>query len=107
MDTIFLNSDQAVNRADYMMVTATKNYIKLNYDKIQYNQKEVEFFGETYTTKAYKPSNAKIKAITKIPKPACLKDLQTLLDMLQYLSKFSSRITEPAEPLHDLMKKHA
>ena len=40
-------------------------------------------------------------------KPTCLKDLQTFLEMVQYLSKFSPRIAEIAEPLHDLMKKHA
>ena len=66
LDTIFLNSDQVLIIADDMMVigyqqdesdhdiaftkfleTAKKNSIKLNYDKIQYQQKEVEFFGET------------------------------------------------------------
>ena len=62
---------------------------------------------KTYSTKGCKPSNAKIKAITEMLKPACLKDLQTFLGMVQYLSKFSPRITELAEPLHDLTKKHA
>ena len=42
-----------------------------------------------------------------MPKPICLKDLQTFLGMVQYLSKFSPRIAEIAEPLHDLMKKYA
>ena len=60
-----------------------------------------------YTTKGHKPSNAKIKAITEMPKPTCLKDLQTFLGMVQYLSKFSPRIAELAEPLHNLTKKHA
>ena len=36
-----------------------------------------------------------------------LKDLQTFLGMVQYLNKFSPRIAEIAEPLQDLMKKHA
>ena len=125
LDTIFLNSDQVVIIIDDMMVigyqpdesdhdiaftkfleTTKKNNIKLNYDKIQYKQKEVEFFGETFTAKRCKPSNAKIKAITEMPKPACLEDLQILLGMVQYLSKFSPRIAELAEPLHDLTKKH-
>ena len=67
----------------------------------------MEYFGKIYTTQGHKPSNTKIKALTEIPKPACLKDLQTFLGMVQYLSKFSPRIAEIAEPLHDLMKKHA
>ena len=42
-----------------------------------------------------------------MPKPENLKDLQTFLGMIQYLSKLSPRIAELAEPLPDLMKKHA
>ena len=71
--------------------TAKKNNIKLKYKKIQYKQKEVEFFGKMYTTKGHKPSNVKMKAITEIPKTACLKDLQTFLGMVQYLSTFFSQ----------------
>ena len=40
-------------------------------------------------------------------KPENLKDLQTFLGMIQYLSKFSPQIAELAEPLRDLMKKNA
>ena len=58
--------------------------------------------------KGCKPNNAKIKAITEMPKPACLKDLQTFIGMAQYLSNFfPPRIAEQVEPLHDLTKKHA
>ena len=126
LDIIFLNLDNVMIIADDIMVigyqedegnhgiaftklleTVKKNNIKLNYDKIQYKQKEVEFFGDTHTTIGHKPSNAKIKVITEVQKPACLKDLQTFPGMVQYLSKFSPRIAELAEPLHDLTKKHA
>ena len=40
-----------------------------------------------------------------MPKPTSLKDLQTFLGMIQYLSKFSPRITDLAEPLCDLTQK--
>ena len=89
-----------------LLETAKTNNIKLNFDKIQYKQKEVECFGETYTTQGCKPSDTKVKAITERPKPENLKDLQTFLGMIQYLSQFSPRIAELAEPLCDLMKKH-
>ena len=83
-----------------------KNNIKLNFDIIQYKQKEVEFFGKIYTRQGCKASDTTVKAITEMPKPTCLKDLQTFLGMIQYLSKFSPRIAEIAEPSHDLTKKH-
>ena len=58
-------------------------------------------------TQGCKPSNTKVKAITEMPKLTTLKDLQTFLEMVQYLSKFSPRIAEIAAPLRDLTKKHA
>ena len=88
-----------------LLETTKKNNIKLNFNKIQYQQKEVEIFGETYTTKGHKPSDMKIKAITEMQKPTNLKDLLTFLGMVQYLSKFSPRIAEIAEPLWDLMEE--
>ena len=80
-----------------LLETTKKNNIKLNFDKIQYKQKEVEFFGKTYMTQGHKPSTTKVKAITKMPKPTTLKHLQTFLGMVQYLTKFSPRVAEIAE----------
>ena len=88
-----------------LLETTKKNNIKLNFDKIQYKQKEVEFFSKTYTIQGCKPSDMKVTAITETPKPTTLKDLQTFLGMVQYLSKFLPRIAEIAEPLRDLTKK--
>ena len=90
-----------------LLETAKKNNIKLNVDKIQYKQNEVEFFGETYTTQGHRPSDTKVKAITELPKPENLKDLQTFLGTVQYLSKFSPKIAELVELLQELMMKHA
>ena len=67
----------------------------------------MEFFGKTYTIPGHKPSDTKATAITEMPKPTTLKDLQTFLGMVQYFSKFSPRIAEITELLRDLMKKHA
>ena len=69
LDSIFLNLENVMIITDDTMVigyqehkwdhdkaftqlleTAKKNNIKLHFDKIQYKQKEVEFFGKTYTT---------------------------------------------------------
>ena len=99
--------NETMTRHTELLETMKKNNVKLNFNKIQYKQKEVEFFSETYTTQGHKPSDMKVKAITEMPKPTTLKDLQTFLGMVQYLSKFLSRIAEIAEPLGDLTKKHA
>ena len=43
-----------------LLETAKKNNIKLNFNKIQYKQQEVEFFGKTYMRQGCKPSDAKV-----------------------------------------------
>ena len=49
--------DQAFSN---MLQTAQKCNVKLNYDKLQYTQDEMEFFGEKYTTSGHKPSKDKL-----------------------------------------------
>ena len=42
-----------------LLQTTQKCNMKLNYDKLQYKQDEVEFFGEMYTTSSHNPSKDK------------------------------------------------
>ena len=43
--------------------------VKLNYDKLQYKQNEVNFFGGTFTANSHKPARSKVSAITAMPSP--------------------------------------
>ena len=86
-----------------LLDTAWKNNVKLNYDKLQYKQVQVDFFGETYTTDGRKPSSDKVEVITSMPQPANRKELQSFIGMVNYLSKFTPRLSELAECLHDLI----
>ena len=62
--------DQAFTQ---LLETAKKNNIKLNFNKNQYKQKDVEFFGKTYMAQGHKPSDTKVKTITEMPQPTNLK----------------------------------
>ena len=46
-----------------LLQIARKCNVKLNYDKLQYKQEEVEFFGETCTTSSCKPAKSKVSTI--------------------------------------------
>ena len=81
-----------------------KCYVKLNYDKLQYKQDEVEFFGETYTTSGCKPSKDEVAAITSMPSLTNEKQVQSFIGMINYLSKFSLRLSELAEQIRELSK---
>ena len=87
-----------------LLETARKCNVRVNFDKLQYKKIEVDFFGETYTTSACKPAQSKISAITEMPAPACMKQVQSFIGMVSYLSKFSVRLSELANPIRELSK---
>ena len=88
-----------------LLNTARKCNVHLNYKKLQYKQKEVEFFGEMYTLDGWKPVQNKIKAIKEMPAPQCKKQVQSFIGMVNYLSKFSARLSKLTEPIRELCKE--
>ena len=86
-----------------LLETARCN-IRLNFDKLQYKKTEVDIFGKTYTTDGCKPAQSKVPAIMNMPAPTCKKQVQSFIGMVNYLSKFSARLSELAEPIRELSK---
>ena len=80
-----------------LLQMARKCNVKLNYKKLQYKCTEVNFYGETYTTDGCKPAQSKVTAIVEMPSPTSKKAVQSFVGMINYLSKFSPRLTELAE----------
>ena len=72
--------------------------------KLQYKHNEIDFFGETHTISGHKPARSKVSAITAMPSPTNKKQVQSFIDMINYLSKFSLRLSELAEPIRELSK---
>ena len=88
-----------------LLQTARKCNIKLNYDKLKFKCTEVNFYSKTYTTDGHKPAQNKITAIVKMPPPSSKKEVQSFISMINYLTKFSPRLTELAEPIRELVKE--
>ena len=74
--------------------------MKLNYDKLQNKQDEVEFFSEAYTTSGCNQS--KVSTITVMPLPTNRKQVKSLIGLVNYLYKFSLRFSELADLIRDL-----
>ena len=77
---------------------------KLNFDKLQYKQNEVYFFGETYTTTGHKPAGNKVSAIAAMTSLNNKKQVQLFIGMTNYLSKCLQRLSELAELIRELSK---
>ena len=88
-----------------LLQPAQKCSVKLNNDKLQYKKDEVDFFGETYTTSSHKPAKRKVSAITAVPSLTNKKQVQSFIGMVNYLSKFSPRLSKLAKPIRELSKE--
>ena len=88
-----------------LLETARKCNVQLNYDNLQYKKTEVDFFGETYMIDGCKPAQTTVTAITTMPEPSCKKEVQSFISMINYLSKFSARLSELSEPIRELSKE--
>ena len=94
--------DQALTT---LLQTAKACNVRLNYEKLQYKQAEVEFIGEVYTVNGHKPAQSKVKVIVEMPPPSCKKQVQSFIGMANYLSKVSAHLSELAEPIWELSKE--
>ena len=84
---------------------ASESNMKLNSEKLTVGATQVEYFGHLITDQGLKPDPEKIKAIQMMPPPTNKKELQTVLGMITYLSKFAPQLSETTKPMRDLLKE--
>ena len=51
-----------------------------------------------------KPAQTKVSAITSMPESSCKMQVQSFIEMVNDLSKFSARLSELAKPTRELPK---
>ena len=91
--------DQALTT---LLETARKCNVRLNYDKLQY-KKEGDFLGRLIPPMVACQLKAKLKQSLRCQLQLA-KKVQSFIGMINYLSKFSARLSELAEPIRELCK---
>ena len=81
-----------------------KHDLHLNLDKIRINVDSVPFFGQTLTKNGLTMDENKWKVIQDWPIPTNIKELQSFLGSVNYLSKFIPYLSAHRKPLQDLLK---
>ena len=79
--------------------------MKLNKTKRQTGKQSIVFLGHIISSEGIKIDPSKTEAITKMPLPRSVNDLQRFLGMISYLGKFIPNLAEHATPLRNLLKK--
>ena len=88
-----------------LLLSAKACKVRLNYEKLQYKQTEVEFLGETYTVNGHKLVQSKVKAIVEMSPPNSKKQVPPFIGMVNYLPKFSACLSKLTEPIPELSKE--
>ena len=84
---------------------AREKGVKLKKQKCEIKIPEVVYIGDKITKDGIKPDESKIDAILNLPSPENKKDVERLLGMVTYLSKFIPNMSTLTEPLRALLKQ--
>ena len=96
------------DRAFKAMLDATrKNNISLNSSKMQFRQTSVTFYGHVITDSGLKPSTDKVEAIQNMKTPESAQEVLSLMGMVTYLTRFSTKLAALSAPLRELNRKNA
>ncbi|XP_056009478.1 uncharacterized protein K02A2.6-like [Ostrea edulis] len=102
--------DQALHK---VLAKARQTVLKFNKDKLHVAVDKVKYFGHILTSSGNEPDPEKVAAIRDMPPPSSKAELQTVLGMMSYLSKFAPNLSNITSlmrtkiPLADtLFRKH-
>ena len=79
--------------------------LKLNREKLQLKCTETPFIGHVLTPEGIKPDPGKVEAVLKMERPSDVAAVRRLVGLVNYLSKFLSKLSELCEPLRRLTHK--
>ena len=79
--------------------------VLLNKGKCQFNVSQLDFLGYVVSERGIEPSPVKVEAINEAPVPTNLTELQSLIGMVTYYSRFVPHFSEILSPLYELTKK--
>ncbi len=91
-------------RLEKVLKKARDINLKLNKKKCKFGCKEVNYVGHLLTGEGLKPTAERVSAIAGMPEPTDIHELETLLGMIAYVSKFIPNLSELNAPLRELKK---
>ena len=106
-DIIGLNStfEAHVKSLKQMFSALQAAGLTLKPTKLQFGQKEMEYFGYVISKKGISISADRVKAILALPEPECIKDNRGVLGTLNYVRRFLDGYAEITAPLVELTRK--
>ena len=88
-----------------VLTRAHERGIKLNADKVKIGVIEVRYFGNILTQNGLKIDDKKLSAIRQMDAPKDRSELETILGMVTYLTRFAPNLATLTAPLRNLLQK--
>ena len=106
-DILVYGGDKAVHdhRLAVVLEKLTKAKLTLNSKKCQFEVATVTFLGHVISKQGISADPEKISAIKDFPAPNTVAELRRFMGMVNYLGKFSARLTDSTPTLRLLMNK--
>lgn len=105
-DCLVYGSDPIQHDAALLLLleSARLNGIKFNASKMQFRVEQCTFFGEVLTSQGLKPDPCKLDAIRQMSPPQTKAELQSFLGLVNYMKRYSAKLTELSAPLREILK---
>lgn len=88
-----------------LLLRSAEKGIRYNADKLEISKTELDFFGHVITEDGLKADINKISAILDMKPPNNKEDLQTILGMCNYLSRFAPNLSDVTAPMRMVLGK--
>ena len=106
-DIIVYGSSQEEHdeRLECVLERLRKNNLTLNRSKCEFNKSSLVYFGYTFSGSGVSPDPKKVDAIRNVEVPKSVKEVRSLLGLVNYCGRFIPDLANLAKPLRDLTKK--
>ena len=103
---VFGSSYEAHNKAlDECLHRIDTHGLTLNFDKCQFLQPKLEFFGLHFSADGVRPDPKKVSALATAAMPTTVSEVRSLLGMANYSTQFIPNFATITEPLRQLTHK--
>ncbi|KAJ8352134.1 hypothetical protein SKAU_G00236100 [Synaphobranchus kaupii] len=107
-DTLITASskEEHLRRLDEVLTHLETYNVRVKLAKCKFLQSSVEYLGHWIDKDGLHPTDEKVAAIVKAPKPNNVTELRSFLGLLNYYGKFLPKLSSLLQPLHNLLKQN-
>jgi hypothetical protein len=87
-----------------VLKTIKESGLKLNKAKCHFHKTELRYFGHIVGKDGIKPNPEKVEAVKNLKTPSNVSELKTVLGMINYLCRFTDKLSHLTKPMSDLLR---